>query len=193
MIFKMKEWVNMRNSELHVVKQKLRRLVPNHQEDRKYSCGRPRKVDENKLSELHSQGLDDKHISLIMECAENTVRIQRNKLGLPINNPIAKEGHTRKVYDDIIRKIIEMNAQGYSDAAIAKALDLNVNTVWAWRNKRLRLPANTNTKCGMFEIMQKEGLTDKQIAKIAGVKVSTVGCWRFRSKKREQTVDKKCL
>jgi transposase len=171
------------------VKHRQRKLVP-EQEDRKYSGGRPKKVDENKLSELHSQGLNDKQISLIIECAETTVRIWRNKLGFSKNNPSPKGGRPRKVFDDIIRKIIEMNAQGYSDVAIAKALDLEVNTVWDWRNKRLRLPANTNSKCDMFEIMQKEGLTDKQIAKIAGVKVSTVGCWRFRSKKKEQAEGK---
>jgi DNA-binding CsgD family transcriptional regulator len=184
--------VKMRNSELHVVKQKLKRLMPHHVKDNP-NTGRPRKIEDNKLRELHAQGFNDEQIAKKIGCSKTTVRIRRNKLGLPINNPITVQ--PRKVYDDTIRKIIEMNAKGLNDMQIANALKLSERNVWFWRNKKLGLHTNaTERKFGTFKTLQNDGLidglTNKQIAKIAGVKVSTVGCWRFRSKKKEQAEGK---
>jgi hypothetical protein len=163
--------------KLHSIKQKLRRLAPHHVND---NTGRPRKIEDNKLQELHAKRLEDKSIAKTVGCSETTISIRRRKLGLPINNPITV--HTRKVYDDTIRKIREMNAQGYNDVQIADALHLKVNCVGYWRNK-LGLPTNApEPKFGTFKTMQNDGLTDKQIAEMLGVKVSTVRCWRFRLK-----------
>jgi DNA-binding CsgD family transcriptional regulator len=171
-------------SKLHRVKEKLKQLTPNYKED--CNTGRPRKVEDNKLRELHSQGLNDKQIAKTMECAETTVSIRRRKLRLPINNPVVKRKyHPRHVVDnDAIRKIKRMNASGCSDVQIANELHLNYKTVQEWRRDNLRLPTNSNSKYGMFKIMQNDGLTNKQFAEVLGVKVSTVRCWRFRLKNK---------
>jgi DNA-binding NarL/FixJ family response regulator len=174
----------MRNSELHIVKQKLKRLTPHHEKDNQ-NTGRPRKIEDGELRKLHAKGLNDEQIAKKIGCSKTTVRIRRNKLGLPINNKITVR--TRKVYDDTIRKIIEMNAKGLNDAQIAKALKLSERNVWSWRNKKLGLPTNApERKFGTFKTMQNDGLidglTDKQVAEKLGVKVSTVGVWRFKLK-----------
>jgi DNA-binding CsgD family transcriptional regulator len=132
---------------------------------------------DKRIAELHGEGLDDRAIAERVEgTTREGVRRRRIKLGLVSHNPA---GMPLKVETrDTIAALVE---QGFTDAIIAKRLDMTRERVATTRHK-YGIPCNpmaptSHRDRDVMAALVDEGLTAYQIGRRLGINKSTAGNW----------------